>query len=200
MSTLLTLATWLAGEFSNREQAFASPAWFSHIRLCIRPLPRHVFDGIGFYSEQADDYDWKRPYRVRVLQLIERDGRIESENFVLKDPAAYLGACREPERLVTLTRDQIEQLPGCTMVFDHVADAFEGRMLPGKHCRIFRKGQDTYLASEATVRANAFISWDRGLDPQTDEQVWGSYSGAFHFTKLQDFAAEVAGIHAGQLI
>jgi len=188
---IVKLATWMAGDWANREQAWAAPAYFAHIRLCMRPLPWHVLDGLGFYSEQADDYDWKSPYRVRVLRLVEVDGRIHSENYVLKDPDAYLGACREPERLNNLSRDQIEQLPGCTMVFEYSDDAFRGRLLPGRGCRIFRRGRETWLDSEATVTADAFFSLDRGFGLDDDRQVWGSVSGPFHFVKQVDFSHEV---------
>ena len=189
---LIKLASWLAGDFSNRDQAWATPAWFSHIRICLRPLPKHVFDGIGFYSEQADDFDWTRPYRVRVLHFVERpDGTIESRNFMLKDPARYLGACRERERLESLTVDQLDELTGCTMLFEAQGDCFQGRMRPGKGCRVFRKDRDTYLDSEATVSETLFMSLDRGLDPETNVQIWGSVSGPFHFKKWTDFTPEV---------
>lgn len=188
---LTTLAAWLAGDWSNREQSWAAPAFFAHIRLCMRPLPWHVFDGLGFYSEQADDYDWKNPYRVRLLRLLDVDGAIHTENYALKDESLYIGACREPERLTTLSRDLIEQLPGCTFRFERKDDAFHGHVLPGKGCRIFRRGQVTYLQGEAVLNADTYISHDRGFDLETDTQVWGSVSGPFYFKKQVDFATEV---------
>ncbi|MBW4698939.1 MAG: chromophore lyase CpcT/CpeT [Aphanocapsa lilacina HA4352-LM1] len=194
---LVTLVSWLAGDFSNREQAWDAPAFFSHIRLCMRPLPWHVLEGYGLYSEQADDYDWAHPYRIVVLNLVEQpDGIIECRNYALKDTAPYLGAAREAERarLHHLTLDQMEPLPGCTFLFKREGDLFRGRVRPGKGCRVFRKGRDTYLDGEATVSADSYKSIDRGRDLENDEQVWGSVSGPFHFTKQVDFASEVLAL------
>ncbi|AGY60523.1 chromophore lyase CpcT/CpeT [Gloeobacter kilaueensis] len=197
-NNLITLTSWLAGDFSNREQAWAAPAFFAHIRLCMRPLPWHVFEGYGLYSEQADDYDWAHPYRVVVLHLVEQadSGIIECRNYALKDVAAYYGACREPDRarLHALNLDQMEAMPGCTFLFRREDDHFLGRVKPGKGCRVRRRGQDTYLDGEAKVSAEYYESIDRGRDLETDEQVWGSVSGPFHFAKQVDFAHEVTAL------
>lgn len=191
---LITLVSWLAGDWSNREQAFAMPAFFSQIRLCMRPLPWPVFNGFGLYSEQADDYDVDHPYRVVALHFIELpDGTIESRNFSFKDPTAYFGASREAERerLCRLTTDELAPICGCTFLFHREGDLFVGRVEPGKGCRVQRKGQDTYLDGEATVSSTFYKSLDRGRDLETDEQIWGSVSGPFHFSKRTDFAHEV---------
>lgn len=36
---LTTLASYLAGEFSNQAQAIEQPAWYVSLRLWIRPVP-----------------------------------------------------------------------------------------------------------------------------------------------------------------
>jgi len=63
---------------------------------------------------------------------------------------------------------------------------------PGKGCKVFRKGQDSYLVSEVEVWDGEMFSLDRGYDPNTDEQLWGSYAGPFQFKKQTSFADEVS--------
>ena len=35
---IVTLARWMAADFSNQAQVFENPAFFAHIRVCMRPL------------------------------------------------------------------------------------------------------------------------------------------------------------------
>ena len=53
------------------------------------------------------------------------------------------------------------------------------------------KGQNTYLDSDFEIDGEKFFSRDRGRDLETDEQIWGSVAGPFHFVPLQSFADEV---------
>ena len=65
---IATLARWMAADFSNQQQAFDNPPLFAHIRVCMRPLPLSVLNGVSFIVEQAYDYMLSNPYRVRVLK------------------------------------------------------------------------------------------------------------------------------------
>lgn len=56
-SDLLTLAQWMAGDFSNSNLALANSKQYVPIHILFRPLPLNLFSGIGFYSEQVYDYD-----------------------------------------------------------------------------------------------------------------------------------------------
>ena len=60
---LLTLAQWMAGDFSNAKQSRENPQQFAHIHILFRPLPFNFFNAIGFYSEQVYDHDLWSPYR-----------------------------------------------------------------------------------------------------------------------------------------
>ncbi len=193
-SNLLTLASWMAGEFNNWEQAIANPPFFAHIRLCIRPLPVPLLaDSQGFwlYSEQAYDYEIHFPYRTAILHLTAQGDHLEIDNYRVKDAKAFFGASREPERLRSLTIDQVEQLDGCKMLISLTPqNTFKGAVEPGKRCCVVRNGKETYLFSEFEVAENSFTSLDRGHDPVTDERVWGSVAGAFEFTKTASFPIE----------
>ncbi len=188
---LLTLARWMAADFSNQEQAFANPPFFAHIRVCMRPLPWEVLSGVSFLVEQAYDYMLTNPYRLRVLKLIAAGDRLEIENSLVKDDRDFYGASREPERLQQLTGDRLTKLPGCNMVVTWTGRSFQGNIEPGKACRVVRKGQETYLDSTFEIDDQYFLSLDRGRDLNTDERVWGSPAGPFRFVRWASFADEV---------
>ncbi|MEO1185445.1 MAG: CpcT/CpeT family chromophore lyase, partial [Cyanobacteria bacterium J06636_27] len=45
--------------------------------------------------------------------------------------------------------------------------------------------------SDFEIDAEKFITRDRGRNPETDEQVWGSVAGPFQFVRWDSFADEV---------
>lgn len=188
---IVTLARWMAADFSNQEQAFENPPFFAHIRVCMRPLPLELLSGVSFYVEQAYDYMLNNPYRVRVLKLVEVGDRIEIENYTLKQEQQFYGASRSPEHLLAIRAEQLEKLPGCNMIVEWTGHSFKGEVTPGKGCIVFRKDKKTYLDSEFEIDQNKFISLDRGRDPQTDEHIWGSVAGPFYFVRWSSFADEV---------
>jgi hypothetical protein len=188
---IATLARWMAADFSNQAQAFENPPFFAHIRVCMRPLPLDVLSGVSFLVEQAYDYMLHDPYRVRVLKLVANPDRIEVENYLVKDETRFYGASRDLKRLQDLKAEHLDKLPGCNMVVQWTGHSFAGQVEPGKGCMVQRKGQSTYLDSEFEIDENQFISLDRGRDPETDELIWGSVAGPFHFVRWASFADEV---------
>ncbi|MGJ3252320.1 MAG: chromophore lyase CpcT/CpeT [Elainellaceae cyanobacterium] len=188
---ILTLARWMAADFSNQAQAFENPPLFAHIRVCMRPLPIDLLSGIGFYVEQAYDYMVNNPYRARVIKLIEQNGHIEIENYRLDDDVKFHGASRDRDRLQSLSASDLHKMGGCNMIVEWTGTRFRGKVEPGKGCMVIRKGRTTYLDSEFEIDDQVFISLDRGRDPDTDEHIWGSLAGAFHFVRWQSFADEV---------
>jgi len=188
---IATLARWMAADFSNQEQAFENPPFFAHIRVGMRPLPLEILSGVGFFVEQAYDYMLNNPYRVRVLKLVVVGDRIQIENYTVKSEEKFYGASRQPERLKNLKAEDLEKLPGCNMVVEWTGHSFKGHVEPGKGCIVVRKGETTYLDSSFEIDENKFISLDRGRNPETDDHVWGSVAGPFHFVRWASFADEV---------
>lgn len=188
---IITLARWMAADFSNQEQAFANPPFFAHIRVCMRPLPVELLSGISLYVEQAYDYMLDNPYRTRVLKLLPVADHIEIENYTLKESKSFFGASRDPQRLTSLNRENLDKLPGCNMIVHWTGNSFQGEVEPGKACKVVRKGKETYLDSTFEIDSDKFISLDRGRDPETDERVWGSVAGPFQFVRWKSFADEV---------
>jgi hypothetical protein len=188
---ILTLARWMAADFSNQAQAFENMAFYAHIRVCMRPLPYSFLSGVSFFVEQAYDYDLNDPYRVRVLKLLAEGEKIVIENYTVKDEKDFYGASRDLVKLQTLTSDRLEKLCGCNMIVEWTGNSFKGKVEPGKGCIVVRKGQTTYLDSDFEIDGEKFISRDRGRDPETDEHIWGSVAGPFHFVRWGNFADEV---------
>ncbi len=188
-----TLLHWMAGEFSNQAQAFENPPFFAHIRVCMRPLPAAVFNGPGIFLEQAYDFALDQPYRIRVLQFLEQDGKIAIPHYRLKDDAEFRGAARDRSKLEPLTLDDLDPMCGCGMVVEWTGQSFLGRVEPGKQCLVERNGQQTYLDNEFEVldQGQTLMSLDRGRDLETDERIWGSIAGPFHFTRVNDFSSEI---------
>ena len=188
---LLTLAHWMAGEFSNGQQAADQPSLFAHIRVSFRPLPFEFFSAVGFYSEQVYDYDLWAPYRQGVHRLVDKGDHVYIENYSLTDPIRFAGASRHPEILKTISHDVIQRRQHCSMIFKREGSMFRGGVEPGNNCMIPRDGKMTYLVSEVELTPTTWDSRDRGFDPETHEYVWGSEHGHLCFVKLESFAHEL---------
>lgn len=188
---ITSLARLMAADFSNQAQAFENPPFYAHIRVCMRPLPLELLSGVSLFVEQAYDYALNDPYRMRVLKLVEKDSRIEIENYTVKEEQQFYGASRDPKRLQNLKIDQLEKLPGCNMIVKWTGSGFKGKVEPGKGCIVVRKGKSTYLDSEFEIDEEKFISLDRGRDPETDEHIWGSVAGPFYFVRWASFGDEI---------
>jgi CpeT/CpcT family (DUF1001) len=186
-----TLVSWMAGDFSNQAQAFENPPFFAHIRVCMRPLPYALMDGVSLFLEQAYDFMLHNPYRLRVLKFVIVNDKIEIEHYTIEPEAEFHGAARKPELLQQLTREHIIKMSGCTMITDWTGSTFKGYVEPGKGCKVTRKDRETYLDNSFEISPQQLISLDRGRDIITDEHVWGSIAGPFEFTQTVSFADEV---------
>ena len=191
---LITLAQWMAGDFSNYKQSFQKPQQFAHIHIFFRPLPWEFFNAIGFYSEQVYDHDLWTPYRQGVHKLIDQGEQIYIENYSLNDPVQYAGAARELSILKTIKPDCIQRRYNCSMVFKREGEMFRGSVEPGNQCLIEKKGCSTYLISDVEITETTWSSLDRGMDANTHQQIWGSDFGSLWFEKRQSFAGELPPI------
>jgi CpeT protein len=193
-SDLITLAHWMAGDFSNAQQAHENSKDYAHIHVFFRPLPFDFFNGIGLYSEQVYDYDLWKPYRQGVHRLVDQGDRIYIENYSLKNALFYAGSGRDLGILNTITPDCIERRHNCSMVFKRETGEGGDRFLggvEGNQCLIEKNGCQTYLHSYVEITETTWVSLDRGLDIKTHQQVWGSAFGPLRFQKRESFAHEV---------
>ena len=196
MDSILEFAQTLAGIYDNFAQSQQNPKDFARINIIFRPLPWGIFDGPGFYSEQHYDYAPWSPYRQGVHKLIahkENSNTFIMENFGYADPMRLAGAGRNPELLASLKKENLKARCGCAMHFKTKKDReYIGSVEPGKKCMIPRDGQLTYLVSEVEVTQESWTSRDRGYDPDTNKQIWGSEHGQLIFKKVEDIGETIS--------
>jgi hypothetical protein len=203
--SLLILAESLAGEFDNKSQSLADPAWFLHLRVWNRPLPSHVFTtGYGFFIEQVNVATGNPPYRQRVLHLMSKGGHLQGQYYALKNPQALAGGALAPERLQPLQRDDLIDLPTCalTITLDSVTGKYQGRLPADTLCSITIDGKTSYISlafdigpgydpNSSEVNGSVeLIVYDRGVDKATGATTWGPRMGPFRLTKTQPFSPQ----------
>ncbi len=192
---LTTLATYLAGEFANQQQASEQPAWYVNLRLWIRPVPIFAADSITLFAEQANVLKLDQPYRPRIMRLRQKE-TIEVEFYMFKDITTAQGAGQNKDLIQQITPEKIEFLPNCTLqvatkklVNDRYC--FETTPLVDTPCSVTYQGTtfQVFLGFKAT--ANELETYDKGIDPETGKGTWGALMGAYHFSKCQNFAKEL---------
>ncbi|NJL84500.1 MAG: chorismate mutase [Chloroflexaceae bacterium] len=190
---VISLARCLAGEFDNREQALANPAWYVHLRLWQRPVALFAEDSLTLFAEQASVVS-DRPYRPRLLRLREIQGELQVHYYMFKDLAAYRGAGSRPELLRSLTLEQIEWLPDCTLGVareDAPEKTFRSSPLADSPCRFSYEGNtyQVFLGFAATDRQ--LQVFDKGINPQTGQAIWGALMGPYCYEKRVDFSDQL---------
>ncbi|HTL89976.1 MAG TPA: chromophore lyase CpcT/CpeT [Leptolyngbya sp.] len=188
---LSTLAQYMAGEFDNRAQASESPAWFVHLRLWQRSVNLFTEDSFTLFAEQSNILKLDNPYRQRLLRLQEIDGNLAVQYYQFKDPNQVKGAGQRPELLDRITQDAIELLPGCTLQVTASEHAqgwhFIAAPPPDARCVFSLQGSTIQVALGFEAMQNRFLSDDRGIDPETQQPIWGALMGAYEFEKVRSF-------------
>lgn len=202
---LRMLAQWLAGEFSNQDQALEQPAWFVHLRLWHRPLPKRFAGHLALFAEQANVLHLDQPYRQRLM-LLQPNSTSDSkpelnpetdqptvriQYLAFRDPSQFRGAGANPDRLSALTSADLENLPGCELAVQFNNGRFEAKMPPGAKCYFQYAGQTRQVELGFTATPQEFHSCDRGVDPATGQGLWGALMGAYQFQRQQDWSAQL---------
>lgn len=196
---LLTLANYMAGEFDNQQQAAAEPAWYVHLHFWQRPVPLFTADSLTFFAEQANIVNLDQPYRSRILRLRHSKtapDSLEVQYYRFKELAAFQGAGRNPERLKSLTPDDLEFLPGCILNIEQRQTAPDSSVFaavppPDTCCRFCYQGKTIQVSLGFEATAEEFRSYDKGINPDTGKAIWGALLGPYRFTKRHDFSTEI---------
>jgi hypothetical protein len=196
---LIALGKYLAGEFDNKQQALAEPAWYVHLRLWQRPIPLFREDSITLFAEQASVINLDRPYRPRILRLKHHQSnpqQLQVEYYMFKDLTVIAGASRHPELLQQIEPEQIEFLPDCTLnvqieTFSSNNYRFETFPVKDCPCSFSYQGNTYQVALGFTVTSEQLQTYDKGIDPKTGKGIWGALLGPYRFTKVQDFSSEL---------
>lgn len=197
---LITLGQYLAGEFENQQQAIASPVWFVHLRLWLRPVPLFTDDSITLFAEQASIVNLNQAYRPRLLRLRQVSTSpvsLQVEHYMFKDVKTLQGAGRNPEILQQLTLEQIEHLtsPGCTLnveINKLAGDRYHFKAFSESDpCCFTYQGQSFQVSLGFEVNSEELKTYDKGIDPNTGGGIWGAMMGAYCYQKQEDFSQEI---------
>ncbi|MBC1259703.1 chorismate-binding protein [Synechococcus sp. BSF8S] len=191
-SSLPRLVRMLSAGFSNQDQAFENPPIYAHILVRFRPLQQ--LDPGSLLLEQSYAFAPGQPYRIRVLRAAcAEDGSLRIQNHAIHDERRFWGAVEDPERMAQIQPEDLRLLEGCTYVVREQGEGFVGEVEPGCRCLVERKGATAYLVSSFELDGQSMRTIDRGHDPATHDQLWGSLAGPFEFQRTDDFSAEIPG-------
>ena len=188
-SSLARLIQQLSAGFSNQAQAFDNPPLYAHILVKFRPLPQLAQGSL--LLEQTYAITPGAPYRIRVLRAEQRDGQMIIHNQALRDEQRFWGAIEDEGRRQSIEAADLLPLEGCTYVVKEVGEGFTGEVEPGCRCLVERKGSMAYLVSSFEIDPRGMRTIDRGHDPATHEQLWGSLAGPFEFERTHDYQGEI---------
>jgi hypothetical protein len=188
-NSLTRLVRMLSGGFSNQQQAFENPPLYAHILVKFRPLP--LLEPGSLLLEQSYAINPVAPYRIRVLRPERRDGQLIIHNQALRDPERFWGAVEDADKRAAISGDDLLLLEGCTYEVREQGPGFVGEVEPGCRCLVERKGSTAYLVSSFEIDADGMRTIDRGHDPSTHEQLWGSLAGPFEFERTDDYSDEI---------
>ncbi|OCQ91246.1 chorismate mutase [Nostoc sp. MBR 210] len=197
---LITLGNYIAGEFDNREQALAEPAWYVHLRMWQRPVNLFTQDSITLFAEQANIVNLDRPYRQRIMRLMAGknwDAPLQVQYYMLKDPSVLSGAGRNPALLKTLTVEQLDLLPGCvlTLTQEELTPKnykFVATQPTETRCCFNYQGNNIQVSLGFAATAAEFYSYDKGIDSETGKATWGAILGPYRYTKREQYSFDVA--------
>ncbi|EDX83778.1 conserved hypothetical protein [Synechococcus sp. PCC 7335] len=201
-SPLITLASYLAGEFENQRQAAAEPAWYVHLRLWQRPIQALSSEQkFTFLLEQQNVISGQPPYRQRILQITDSAevNQLEGQYFALKDPSRYKGAGQDPKILKGISQKDLVTLPnsGAVICYQALSNGgregyqFESALRDNQLCSFSYGGQTkyVYLGFDVIPQDNTILLkvYDKGIDPDTGRGLWGALMGPFQLTKQASF-------------
>ena len=188
-SSLARLLRQLSAGFSNQQQAFENPPLYAHILVKFRPLPQ--LEPGSLLLEQSYAINPAAPYRIRVLRAERQGEGLIIHNQALHDDQRFWGAVDDPGKRAAIRSEDLRPLEGCAYVVRETADGFSGEVEPGCRCMVERKGALSYLVSSFELSAGGMRTIDRGHDPATHEQLWGSLAGPFEFERTDDYSHEL---------
>ncbi|MGB3789355.1 MAG: chromophore lyase CpcT/CpeT [Phormidesmis sp.] len=207
MSPFLSLVHYLAGEFENKDQAAAEPAWYVHLRLWQRPIPALSSGQTAtFLLEQQTVLPGQLPYRQRILQITDsvEAHQLKGQYFALKDPLKFRGAGQDADILKGIVQQDLIALPNSGAVIRYQAAGngqeqgyqFQSVLKDGELCSFDYGGQTRYVylgfdigPRESGPQADTILlkTYDKGIDPDTGRGLWGALMGPFQMVKQASF-------------
>jgi hypothetical protein len=179
----LELAAWLCGEFDNQAQSQDDPTWYVPLRLWHRPLLHPIQGQFAIFAEQSNVLQLDKPYRQRVLVLQPEGDRLSVQFWAFRDPAQFRGAGVNPDLLLQATEAALEALPGCRLQVSELGDRYRAEPEPESRCCFPYDGKIRQVVLGFEASATQFLSYDRGVDPDTGQSLWGAMMGPYRHQK-----------------
>jgi hypothetical protein len=179
----------LCAGYSNQAQAFENPPLYAHILVKFRPLPQ--LESGSLLLEQSYAINPAAPYRIRVLRAEQQGEGLIIHNQALHEDQRFWGAVDDPAKRAAITAEDLRSLEGCAYVVRETSAGFSGEVEPGCRCMVERKGALSYLVSSFELTERGMRTIDRGHDPTSHEQLWGSLAGPFEFERTEDYSQEL---------
>lgn len=194
----------MAGEFENKSQAAAEPAWYVHLRLWQRPVPTLSSNQtFTFLLEQQNLISRQPPYRQRILQITESaetsqlEGQLKGQYFALRDPLKFRGAGQDSSLLKGISQQDLVTLPnsGAVIRYQRMSQGdgyqFQSALKDGELCSFEYGGQIryVYLGFDIGLQADTVLlkTYDKGINPDTGRGLWGALMGPFLMVKRASF-------------
>jgi CpeT protein len=151
--------SYFEGYFDNQSQAFHMPREFALIEVNHRKISENKFTVSQKYVSD------KNPYRESIIEITEKDKKIILKSYKQENKThTYLSGC------------DVE------FTYDEQKDEFHGQNTCNE-CFVKKGEKDTYLITEAILGKNYYNVIDKGMDLETNKQLWGSYHGMFKFDR-----------------
>ena len=147
---------YFEGYFNNQKQAFNKPREFAMIELTHTKLNKNRFSVSQKYVIDPE------PYRKTIIEILEENNKLIIKNYKNGKNEEYLS--------------------GCDIIFEYINGRFHGKNICNE-CYVQRGIRNTYLTIESILGDGYYHVVDKGFDPETNKQVWGSYHGMFQFDR-----------------
>lgn len=198
---LIALGSALAGIFENREQAKESPVWYVPLRLWLRPVPIFTEDSVTLFAEQANVINLHLPYRSRLWRLRQLSAdplQLVVDHYQFKDQSAFWGAATERDRILSITPNDVQLLtaPGCRLTVKVENNANQGYSFRAEPespipCKFCAQDKIFQVSLGFEVTSGFLKTFDKGINPETGQPMWGALMGPYSYTKIEDWSGEL---------
>ncbi len=176
----------LEGSFDNNGMTEDAPADDRMIDKRIRISAPQIGEYVLY--QQINHRELLDVYRQRVLVLsTDEFGAVIQNAYALREPEWYVDATRETFERLTYD-DLVAFMPeGCQQTWTQTADGYRGYVDPAM-CSIIssRTGKQRLIEAESIVSQSTLKLAERGFDPETGEQLFGTEPGEFLLLRRVD--------------
>ncbi len=186
------LGAALAGDYDNRDQAIEDPVWYVSLQAWWRPVPLFMEDSVTLFAEQANALKPEQPYRQRLLRLHTPQGNLTAQFYQFDRPNLVIGAGENGDLVSAVINAEIEILPTGKLSIAKTPQGFSARPEPGEFCKFsFRDAQGNAKSGQVelgfSTAPGQWWSYDKGINPETGQAIWGAMMGPYQFTKRQSY-------------